>query len=151
MRSLYYSLVLLLPVFCLGGAPWLSKDLPKYSQSDFSEKNRQKSFYEIVASRAPYATLLLNKVAVFPLSEIQAKGFVGKHYECPAGCRPYLVRGIYASSTNGGFSVHRIPGDILWVEYTSLGGQVSEDLKTALVVNLDFAPQEIVVISAAYE
>lgn len=94
--------------------------------------------FEVVASMKGNAEADLQKKTFLAISEVQAKWFTGRYYSCPAGKRPYLVRGVFGFAGTGRFFVYKVDR-ALWVLHESLGTDFVSS-RTALIVNLDFEP-----------
>jgi hypothetical protein len=71
----------------------------------------------------------------------RAVWFTGDYYASPPDKQAYLVRAVYGHAGTGRFQLERI-GDDLFIHHQSLGRSTIHQ-KTALVVNLDFVPEQI--------
>ena len=132
-------------VHSLDGRDWISR-FPSSDPSDLERCEVASSdIYEIPVSKLFSAIRLLEgkDAEAVPLSIEAAKIFLGGHYSCPEGKRPYLVRGKFAARGGGEFKFEQA-GRNLWIEQL-LGGFTSGDahLKTAFIVNSD-SPIEFV-------
>jgi len=100
--------------------------------------------YEVVASKSASALSKdLAKASFKEVSEGRAKWLTGHYYTCPEGKRPFLIKGVCPGNGAGEFRVER-RGNSLAVVWGSIPGVSTHDLQdTALIVNLDFTPDEI--------
>jgi hypothetical protein len=102
--------------------------------------------YEVIASMRASAESLLQKMPFAPLSDAQARRFTGAYYTCPKNKRPFLVRALYRSGGTSRFWAYKISNSI-WIlhESTEIDSTI---LRTAFVLNIDFAPTQIYVSTA---
>jgi hypothetical protein len=101
---------------------------------------QDETWYEVVPPKLTRAIQLLAERPIRALSQVEAQSFAGKHYRCPEGLTPYLVRAIYGQGATGGYSLSRFEGELL-VQHSSLGSPVYH--RAALVVNLPSEPQRL--------
>lgn len=106
------------------------KELP---DSDYFEVPASK---EYVAERRD-----LTQKRFVSLTEESAQYYIGEHYQCPSGKRPFLVRAVFANGGTGAFKLYRC-GDALLVSHSSLGHSTVY-YRSALVVNLTFVPKDV--------
>ncbi len=101
--------------------------------------------YEVVISKEPSAMSagLIEKPFV-SLDQDTAKRLTGFYYHTPKEKKPYLLRAVYGYSGTGEFAVYRRGNDLL-IEHSSLGHEVNYH-KSALIINLDFKPEQVFVI-----
>jgi hypothetical protein len=121
---------------------WLSEPPPEA----FLRKHpvvSERDFYEVVASMRGNSESELRKKAFIPITEDQAKKYVGVHFACPAGKRPFLVRALYAFAGTGRFSLSKFERGLV-VIHESLGSEFVT-FRSALVVNLDSEPSHLYV------
>jgi hypothetical protein len=121
---------------------WLSEPPPEA----FLRKHpvvSDRDFYEVVASMRGNSESELRKKAFLQITEDQAKKYVGVHFTCPAGKRPFLVRALFAFAGTGRFSVSKFESGIV-VSHDSLGSEFITS-RSALVVNLDSEPTRVYV------
>lgn len=102
--------------------------------------------FEVVASAkvvcvGPYGGVW--ERAFCKLTPEEARRITGHYYRCPKGKTPYLVRAAYGNSVWGKFSFKQA-GRKLWIYHGSLGHEFRA-FKTAIVLNLDFEPEEVYV------
>ena len=83
----------------------------------------------------------LQQTSISKLSPERAMWFTGHYYTCPSGKQAYLVRAVYGHAGTGSFSLKRLEDDLL-ITHESLGRSTIYQ-KTALVVNLDYEPDQI--------
>lgn len=106
--------------------------------------------YEVVASKEIVALIRdLADKDIAPLSEVTAKYFTGHYYRGERGMKPFLVRAVYGHGGTGGYTVSRRGNDLL-IRHDSLG-RSSAYHKSALVVNLDFAPRQVYIVASIAE
>jgi hypothetical protein len=100
----------------------------------------QSDVFEVVASKVSVAiSSELSKKQIVQVSEQTAMYYTGTYYRCPQGKKPYLVRAVYTFGGTGSYLVVRHL-DSIWVEHHALGRAPFLHTKSALVVNLEFAP-----------
>ena len=100
------------------------------------------NIYEVVASKVDVAVLGdLENQAFAAISRDDARWYTGAYFTCQEGKTPYLVRALYGHGGTGTYVVSR-DGRKLLVEHESLGRSNRAD-KSALIVNLDFAPDAV--------
>ena len=99
--------------------------------------------YEVVTSQMGISSVRdLPESGFKELREANARWCTGHYYTCPAGKRPFLIRAVYARRF-GRLRVER-QGNSLAVIWGSIPGTSNRDLeRSALVVNLDFTPDEV--------
>ena len=101
--------------------------------------------YEVVPSQMSSSLVRdIPEVGFKQLAVEQAKALTGHYYSCPSGKGAFLVRAVY---TKGGLlgrlRVER-KGNSLAVVWGTFGVDSNTDLQlSALVVNLDFTPDEV--------
>jgi hypothetical protein len=105
--------------------------------------------YEVVASKAPWALDLLKDKSSAPLTAESAPTFAGSHYVASAGMSPYLVRAVYGNGATGAYQVSRLGNDLV-ILHQSMGHSTPANA-SALVLNLDFAPQHIYTVVRVVE
>jgi len=103
--------------------------------------------YEVGASRLDLSSIRSLPASGFrALKEPEAIYYTGDYYSCPSGKRPYLVRAVYGKSGFGKFHAER-RGDslaIVWGDLMALQiARSGEYQGSAVVVNLDFTPDEV--------
>ena len=99
--------------------------------------------YEVVTSQVGLESVrILPMSGIKELTEPYAKRFTGHYYSCPPGKRPYLLRAVYEPAGFGTFRVERRNNDLA-VVWDCLGTSSAGLAKSALVVNLDFEPDQI--------
>jgi hypothetical protein len=107
----------------------------------------EKDVYEVVASKEIIAVLSeLSGKPWIALSEGQARYYTGHYFQKTPGQRTFLVRAVYGQGGTGGYSVSR-RGSEVHVSHGSLGRSDASH-KSALVVNLDFVPQQLFVTAS---
>jgi len=136
--------VLLMAGACKGsamqaGAEWLREP----DSEDFQNKTDipTTDVYEVTASKANIAFRELEQTSISQLSPELAIWYTGHYYTCPPDKQPYLVRAVYGHAGTGAFSLKRLEDDLL-ILHQSLGHSTIYQ-KTALVVNLDFEPNQV--------
>lgn len=97
--------------------------------------------YEVTASKVDLAIMELKERSFIKISPERAIFYTGHYYICPAHKDPYLVRSVYGHAGTGAFTVKRFGNDLL-IEHRSLGHS-NIYRKSALVVNLDFQPEQL--------
>lgn len=96
---------------------------------------------EVPKAKRGTAVSLLNKQTHIALSHAAAKSLVAGCINMAEGKTPYLVRAVYGHLGTGKYFVRRVGNDLL-VAHGSLG-RYSTFTKSALVVNLPFAPAHV--------
>jgi hypothetical protein len=119
-----------------GQLEFFGPDATKISKYDIFEVSHSK--FDMAQQRD------LVKVSFTKLGDGAAISYSGANYKCPEKKNPYVVRAVYGYGGTGGFSLSWI-GRKLLVHHGSLGPTVPKPKKTALVVNLDFEPEEVYV------
>jgi hypothetical protein len=123
------------------GAEWLrepkSEDIQNAQYTDISNTD----IYEVVASKIEFALIELEGTSISKLSPQQAMWYTGHYYTCPPGKQAYLVRAVYGHAGTGAFRIKRIENSLLII-HESLGRSTIYQ-KSALVVNLDYEPDQI--------
>jgi hypothetical protein len=99
--------------------------------------------YEVTASKIDLAIMELEQTSISELSPELATWYTGHYYKCPADKQPYLVRAVVGHAGTGAFTLERLDDDLLIV-HRSLGHSTIYQ-KSALVVNLDYEPDQIYV------
>lgn len=102
--------------------------------------------YEVGASKLDLSTIRdLDRVGFRKLTRPEAEFYTGQYYQCPAGKAPYLVSAVYQPGVVGRFHAERKAAS-LDIIFGGLAGMLGNDLrgceKTAVVVNLDFTPDQ---------
>ena len=97
--------------------------------------------YEVIASKIDFAFMELEQNSISKLSPELAIWYTGHYYTCPPDKQPYLVRAVYGHAGTGAFSLKQFDDDLLIV-HQSLGHSTIYR-KSALVVNLDYEPDQI--------
>jgi hypothetical protein len=123
------------------GAEWLREPDAEDAQSEKYTDIPQTDIYEVTASKIAFAFMELEQTSIYKLSPELAIWYTGHYYTNSAGKQPYLVRAVYGHAGTGAFSLKRL-GDDLLVVHQSLGHSTIYQ-KTALVVNLDFEPDQV--------
>jgi hypothetical protein len=101
---------------------------------------------EVVASKLISALVALTKEQIVPLDAATASYYVGACARPEPGKTFYLVRAIYGQGATGRFSALRL-GDDLLIKHGSLA-RTETYTKTALVLDLPFAPKRLVVTAS---
>lgn len=99
--------------------------------------------YEVVTSQIgldPICKLPMSGIR--ELSEPSARKLTGHYYNCPSGKRPYLLRAVYERGGFGSFRVERRDNDLA-VVWDCIGTTPAGLEKSALIINLDFEPEQI--------
>jgi hypothetical protein len=144
--KIYVFLVVILASACLGadlqtGEAWLNPAPDSIADSKWIAIDTT-DIYEVVASKEIVAEIRdLEHKHFTLLTEDEAKYYTGHYYRCPKGKHPYLVRAVYGQGGTGSYKVSRL-GNSLLVSHGSLGHSAACHT-SALVVNLEFAPNEI--------
>jgi bla regulator protein blaR1 len=103
--------------------------------------------YEVGASKLDLSSIRELPPSGFrALKEPEAIHFTGAYYSCPSGKRPYLIRAVYARSGFGQFRAERRGSSLAIVWGAPLALQIArsgEYQSSAVVVNLDFTPDEV--------
>ena len=123
------------------GAEWLREPNVEVVQSEKYLDIPITDIYEVTASKIDIAFMELEQTSIFKLSPELAIWYTGHYYTCPADKQPYLVRAVYGHAGTGAFSLKQLDDDLLIV-HQSLGHSTIYQ-KTALVVNLDYEPDQI--------
>jgi len=123
------------------GAEWLREPDSEDVQSENIFDIPKSDIYEVTASKVNLAFIELEQTDISKLSPELAIWYTGHYYTCPADKQPYLVRAVYGHAGTGAFSLKRLEDDLLIV-HQSLGHSTIYQ-KTALVVNLDFEPDQV--------
>jgi hypothetical protein len=95
----------------------------------------------VIASKVNLAFMELEQTSIVKFSPELAIWYTGHYYSCPEGKQPYLVRAVYGHAGTGAFSLKRLDDDLL-ILHQSLGRSTIYQ-KTALVVNLDYEPDQV--------
>jgi len=123
------------------GAEWLREpDLEGVQNEQYTDIPTT-DIFEVTASKVSIAFMELEQTSISKLSPERATWYTGSYYTCPAGKQAYLVRAVYGHAGTGAFSLKRIEDDLLIV-HQSLGRSTIYQ-KSALVVNLDYEPDQI--------
>jgi hypothetical protein len=123
------------------GAEWLREpDLEDVQNEQYTDIPKT-DIYEVTASKADIAFIELEQTSISKLSPELAIWYTGHYYTSPAGKQPYLVRAVYGHAGTGAYSLKRLDDDLLII-HQSLGHSTIYQ-KSALVVNLDFEPDQI--------
>jgi hypothetical protein len=123
------------------GAEWLNEPNFGGNQKEQSIDIPNSDVYEVTASKLDIAIMELQQTSVSKLSPELAVWYTGHYYNCPPGKNAYLVRAVYGHAGTGAFSLKQID-DSLLIIHQSLGRSIIYR-KTALVVNLDYEPDQI--------
>jgi hypothetical protein len=103
--------------------------------------------YEVGASRLELSSIRDLPAAGFrEIKEPGAIAYTGDYYRCPAGKRPYLVRAVYGVGGFGKFRAERRGNSlaIIWGDLMAFHIDRLENYRrSAVVVNLDFTPDEV--------
>jgi len=106
--------------------------------------------YEVGASKLGFSSIRdLPDLDFRKLTEPEAQYFLGTYYHCPLGKDPYLIRAVYCKDELGGFRAER-RGNSLAIIWGGLLGTFRSAMldpdkyeRSAVIVNLDFTPDEI--------
>lgn len=143
--------VLILSVLCIGAKPESEQVMLRpvpHKGGDIATDSDwvimpKTDLYEVVSSQMNgWQVRDLPASGFKELTESNAKHCTGHYYTCPSGKRPYLVRAVFGQGTFGNFRVER-RGNSLAVIWETLLVTPRELQNSALVVNLDFTPDEI--------
>lgn len=131
---------------CMGstmqaGAEWLREPDAEDAHSEQYPNIPQTDIYEVTASKIAFAFMELEQASISKLSPEQAIWYTGHYYTLPQGKQAYLVRAVYGHAGTGAFSLKRLDDDLL-ILHQSLGRSTIYQ-KTALVVNLDYEPDQL--------
>jgi hypothetical protein len=109
--------------------------------------------YEVIPSRMESSWIRdLPETGFKEITQQMARSATGHYYTCPSGKRPFLIRAVYSRggvrSGIGGFRAERRGNSlaVIWVTLPILLSEhdfSQEPLQSAIVVNLDFTPDEI--------
>jgi len=102
-------------------------------------------YFEVVISQeasAMNAGLVENPFV--PIDDVDAKRLTGFYYQSPKPKKAYLIRSVYGYGGNGEYAVFRRGNDLL-IEHSSLGSEVNYR-KSAIIVNLDFKPEQVFIV-----
>ena len=123
------------------GAEWLREpdieDIQNVQYTDIPPTD----IYEVTASKVNIAFSALQETTISKLEPESAIWYTGHYYTRPPGKQAYLVRAVYGHAGTGAFSLKRLDDDLL-ILHESLGHSTIYQ-KTALVVNLDYEPDQI--------
>jgi hypothetical protein len=151
----YVPLSLLLTLLCIGAesdprriqlrpAPHKGGDI--VADSDWAILPRS-DLYEVGASKLGLSSIRdLPESGFRVLKESGASHLTGAYYQCPSGKRPYLVRAVYGKGGFGQFRAERRGSSltIVWGDPLTLQiARSGEYQSSAVVVNLDFTPDEV--------
>ena len=123
------------------GAEWLREPDVEDAQSEKYTDIPNTDIYEVTASKIDIAFRELEQISIVKLSPELAIWYTGHYYTCPADKQPYLVRAVYGHAGTGAFSLKRLEDDLL-ILHQSMGHSTIYQ-KTALVVNLDYEPDQV--------
>jgi hypothetical protein len=124
------------------GAEWLREPELEDVQSEKYLEIPQTDIYEVTAPPNPGIYHgNSQRASIFKLSPELAVWYTGHYYTCPADKQPYLVRAVYGHAGTGAFSLKRFEDDLL-ILHQSMGHSTIYQ-KTALVVNLDYEPNQV--------
>jgi hypothetical protein len=98
---------------------------------------------EVAASKLEDALQRLTSQSIIPQEPYDAEHFGQPVFFCQPPTRLYLVRAVYTNGSTGGFHLQRVE-NTLWVAHSSLGAS-SGDHRSALLVCLDFTPEQVFV------
>jgi hypothetical protein len=101
------------------------------------------SVAEVTASKLEDAEQRLASQPIIPQEPYDAEHFGQPAFACQPSTRLYLVRAVYTNGSTGGFHLQRVE-NTLWVAHSSLGAS-SGDHRSALLVCLDFSPEQVFV------
>ena len=145
--TLFVAMFILLMVgACKGsemqaGVEWLREPDLEDIQSEKYLEVPQTDIYEVTASKVNFAFSTLEETSIAKLAPESAIWFTGHYYTCPPNKQPYLVRAVYGHAGTGAFSLKRFDDNLL-ILHQSLGNSTIYQ-KTALVVNLDYEPNQV--------
>ena len=123
------------------GKEWINDPGYEWLQNKQATDIPPADIYEVTASKAAFALMELEETSLVELPPQRAAWFTGDYYARPPDKQAYLVRAVYGHAGTGRFQLERI-GDDLLIHHQSLGHSTIYQ-KTALVVNLDFEPEQI--------
>ena len=123
------------------GAEWLREPDLANAQSEKYLDIPSTDIYEVTASKVDFAFMELEQASIIKLSPERAVWFTGHYYTSTPGKQAYLVRAVYGHAGTGAFSLKQLENGLL-VLHQSLGHSTIYQ-KTALVVNLDYEPDQI--------
>ena len=99
--------------------------------------------YEVVPSKLHRARKLPEH-GFLELTVPNATGCTGHYFRCPEGKRPFLIRAVFSNESYGRFRIERHGNSLAVVWGTMPPAGLRQELQqSALVVNLDFMPDEI--------
>ncbi len=101
------------------------------------------SVAEVAASKLEDAVQRLSSQPIIPQEPYDAEHFGHPTFVCQSPTRLYLVRAVYTNGSTGGFHLQRVE-NALWVAHSSLGASTG-DHRTALLVCLNFSPEQVYV------
>ena len=101
------------------------------------------SVAEVATSKLDDAVQRLSSQPIIPQEPYDAEHFGQPSFACQPSTRLYLVRAVYTNGSTGGFHLQRVE-NALWVAHSSLGVS-SGDHRSALLVCLDFTPEQVYV------
>jgi hypothetical protein len=123
------------------GAEWLREpDLEDIHDEKYTDIPKT-DIYEVTESKVDIAIRELEQTSISKITPELAVWYTGHYYTCPPDKQPYLVRAVYGHAGTGAFSLERLEDDLL-ILHQSLGRSTIFQ-KTALVVNLDYEPDQV--------
>jgi len=103
--------------------------------------------YELGASKLSLSSIRNLPASGFrKLTQAEATFFVGDYYSCPPGKSPYLVKAVYSARGFGQFRAERHGSSLAIIWGTVRVPEINQDedyRPSAVVVNLDFTPDEV--------
>lgn len=126
------------------GKDWLNSPAIKDIYSEKYPEINPKDIYQVVPTKKSTAIYRLQNKDLQKITEKMAKWYTGHYYQCEKGKQPYLVRAVYGHGGTGEYTLKRIGGALL-VMHGSLGKRNVYN-KSALIVNLDFEPEELFIV-----
>lgn len=143
--QIWLIVILRMTIFCWAEGTQVSCDwirLPiREKAADDWEAFPEADIYEVVHSKFELAIDRLSKEQYVPIEEIVARYFTGKYFKHFPKKKSYLVRAVYGHGGTGSYTVSRHGNDLL-IEHSSLGHEVIYH-KSALLLNLDFTPEQV--------
>lgn len=149
MKTFILLIVILkMTIFCWAEGTQVSRDwirLPiREKAADDWKALPDVDIYEVVLSKSEVAIGRLSKEQYISIEKNVAQYFSGKYFKHLPNKKSYLVRAVYGHGGTGSYTVSRHGNDLL-IEHSSLGHEVMYH-KSALLLNLDFTPQEIYIV-----
>ena len=102
--------------------------------------------FEVGASKLKWTFNTLASTGIRKLTAEEVGHYAGHDYHCESGKTPFLIRAVYEKDGPGGFRAERHGNSLAIVNhghFPVLGSGSGEYEWTAVVVNLDFTPDEV--------